>query len=150
MAAVDNSTVYRDATYSARTQERLRQLLGRLTSVSGWNEGDRGEEVQALTDVVQRWDANDATETIFNDEPPAIVSPLLSPDPTFVDSSIKVYKAACPECGRALEWAIETPPIPRTLYSWFDPNGEGQRIIDCPGCGTDLPEGNLTKLEAQP
>lgn len=64
--------------------------------------------------------------------------------PFFADGSISTYKAACPCCGYALEWAVETPPIPLTLFSWFDPNGEGQRITECPSCETVLPEGDLT------
>jgi hypothetical protein len=58
---------HRDATYSAPTQERLRALLAELTSQDGWNAGARGEQVQALTDVVERWDANDATECFIDD-----------------------------------------------------------------------------------
>ena len=50
---------YRDATYSAETQELLRELLGELTSRDGWNADPR---VHALGEVVERWDANEATE----------------------------------------------------------------------------------------
>jgi hypothetical protein len=53
---------YRDATYSDETQEKLRALLARLTSQDGWLFGDRGDEIRALTTVVERWDANEATE----------------------------------------------------------------------------------------
>jgi hypothetical protein len=53
---------FRDATYSADTQELLRDLLRDLTSQAFWNTGARGKQIQALTDVVERWDANDATE----------------------------------------------------------------------------------------
>ena len=56
------TTTYRDATYSAATQEHLRDLLAELTGRPGWNADPR---VHALADVVERWDANDATETTF-------------------------------------------------------------------------------------
>ena len=59
---------HRDATYSAVTQERLRSLLERLTSEPGWNAGKQAEHVYALTDVIERWDANDATECFIDDE----------------------------------------------------------------------------------
>ena len=49
---------YRDSTYSAKTQELLRELLGELTT-RPWNEDER---VHALAEVVERWDANEATE----------------------------------------------------------------------------------------
>ena len=50
---------YRDATYSAATQELLRELLAELTIRPGWNADPR---VHALGEVVERWDANEATE----------------------------------------------------------------------------------------
>lgn len=56
----EHTMVHRDATYSVETQEALRELLSRLTSVDGWNED---EGVHALSeDVIGRWDANEATE----------------------------------------------------------------------------------------
>lgn len=58
----DPSVVYRDATYSAETQDALESLLRRL-ELTNWAWDER--HVPALRDVVQRWDANDATETIF-------------------------------------------------------------------------------------
>lgn len=143
MATRDDTRVaHRDATYSVHTQERLIRLLSKLTREAGWNEGERGEEVQALADVVERWDANDATEVFFDDSPNG---PLRSKDPKFVDASIAVWEADCPGCGELLEWAIQTPPIPMTIYSWFDPDGEGQAILHCPHCDEELPEGDLTK-----
>lgn len=69
---------------------------------------------------------------------------MIADVPTFVDRDIAMYDAICPTCEHPLEWAIETPPIPLTLYSWFDPNGEGARIDECPYCGSDLPEGDLS------
>lgn len=36
-------------------RERLRDLLAELTTQPLWNEGARGEQVQALTDVVEGW-----------------------------------------------------------------------------------------------
>lgn len=64
---------------------------------------------------------------------------------TYTDRSTKVYSPVpCPSCGYALEWAIATPPIPLTLFSWFDPNGEGAPIEDCPRCGEPLTAGDLT------
>ena len=70
-------------------------------------------------------------------------------DPTYVDRDYEVYNTNCPSCGWKLEWAIVTPPIPLTLYHWYDPNGEGQHIDECPNCEAFLPEGDLTK-EATP
>jgi hypothetical protein len=77
-----------------------------------------------------------------------LVQLLLCDDPTYADRSITVYKAQCPECKYALEWAIEMPPIPMTFFSWFDPNGEGERIHFCPRCDHELPDGDLTKQAA--
>lgn len=61
----------------------------------------------------------------------------------YADTDLTVYDASCPYCATPLEWAVETPPIPMTLFSWFDPEGEGARVQDCPGCGHWLPEGDL-------
>lgn len=64
----------------------------------------------------------------------------------YADRSTTVYyPVPCPSCGYELEWAIATPPIPLTFFSWFDPNGEGERIEDCPRCGEPLTAGDLTK-----
>lgn len=73
---------------------------------------------------------------------------MISPDPTFVDRSIVVYDAICPTCEHKLEWAVEMPPIPMTLFSWFNPDGDGERILECPKCESWLPEGDLTKAAA--
>lgn len=66
---------------------------------------------------------------------------ITSPDPVYTDREYEVYAAMCTTCEYRLEWAIVTPPIPLTLYRWFDPNGEGVAIEECPRCGTGLPEG---------
>lgn len=71
---------------------------------------------------------------------------MISPDPTYADRSIVVYDAICPTCEYGLEWAIETPPIPMTLFSWL--SDEGERLDECPKCGSPLPEGDLTKATA--
>lgn len=139
------TTVYRDAAYSAETQERLRELLGRLTSVDGWNADPC---VHALADVVERWDHNDATQLIVDDpEPEDVARPHVTGDPKCADRTIIVYQVPCPECGHDLEWAIRTPPIPLTLYEWLDPNGEGATILFCPSCDAELPQGDLTTKE---
>lgn len=135
-------TVYRDATYSAETQERLRELLGRLTSVDGWLADPC---VHALSNVIERWDRNDATEIVVDGVEP----PLVTGDPKYADRGIATWDVNCPECSRPLEWAIETPPIPMTFYSWFDPDGEGQRLNFCPGCDNELPGGDLTKTKEE-
>jgi hypothetical protein len=53
-----------------------------------------------------------------------------------------VIDRPCPECGHALAWETAYPPIPLTVYTWFD--REGEAIQFCPGCDTELPEGDLT------
>lgn len=72
---------------------------------------------------------------------------LVTGDPKYADRDAVVYDAPCPACGHRLEWLIETPPIPMTLFSWLDPDGEGQRIQECPSCDEVLPDGDLTKEE---
>lgn len=47
----------------------------------------------------------------------------------------------CPECGHALTWDVEHPPIPMTLYTWFD--DEGRPVQFCPACDVELPTGDL-------
>lgn len=57
---IESAGVYRDATYSARTQDQLRELERWL------GDAPCGQDyVLALRDVVDRWDANEATETTF-------------------------------------------------------------------------------------
>lgn len=60
---VDSTIVYRDATYSAETQDELRRLKTWL-----WLRGMNGNDsrMHALADVIDRWDANEATETTFS------------------------------------------------------------------------------------
>jgi hypothetical protein len=53
---------YRDATYSEETQDALCELLAWLTVQPLWNEGMSARRVYALTEVIERWDANEATE----------------------------------------------------------------------------------------
>lgn len=74
---------------------------------------------------------------------------VVTGDPKYVDRDTVAYDAACPDCGHRLEWLIETPPIPMTFYSWLDPNGDGERIHECPECGNELPQGDLTKEEVR-
>jgi hypothetical protein len=140
---VDTRVAYRDATWSSTTQDSLIRLLSKLTREAGWNEGERGEEVHALAQVVERWAANDATQVLLHESP---CGPLRSKDPKFADASVAVWEADCPGCGELLGWAIETPPIPRTFFTWLDPDGE-RRIDECPHCHHDLPDGDLTKQE---
>ena len=68
---------------------------------------------------------------------------VVTGDPRYADRDVTGYDASCPGCRLPLEWLVETPPIPRVLYSWLDPNGDGQRITSCPGCGEERPEGDL-------
>ena len=58
-------STYRDATYSLETQERLRRLLEYVQAEDDGLDDVVHEGVQALTDVIERWDANDATEVTF-------------------------------------------------------------------------------------
>lgn len=58
----DPATIYRDATYSQETQDVLRGLeawLGHAVGGQGY--------VVALRDVLDRWDANDATEMVVEE-----------------------------------------------------------------------------------
>jgi hypothetical protein len=48
-------TSTRAMTPASETRGLLRDLLGELTTQPLWNEGQRGEQIQALTTVVQRW-----------------------------------------------------------------------------------------------
>lgn len=57
----DPSVTYRDATYSAETQAKLKELL----SWVGVTVGGQGY-VGPLLDVIDRWDANEATEMVFD------------------------------------------------------------------------------------
>lgn len=59
----DPSVTYRDATYSAETQEQLRLLMESLDLGDYVTKSERA----ALRDVIARWDANDATETIIEE-----------------------------------------------------------------------------------
>lgn len=60
---------------------------------------------------------------------------------TFADSDIRHYDhVPCPACGYELAWAVQTPPIPLTLYRWFD---DEKPVSECPRCDEWLPEGNL-------
>lgn len=52
-----DAIVMRDATYSAETQAELKILLALLERFKMWP-----EQAVALRDVVERWEANDATE----------------------------------------------------------------------------------------
>lgn len=72
---------------------------------------------------------------------------ITSPDPVYRDREYEVYAAMCTTCEYQLEWAIITPPIPLTLYRWFDPNGEGNPVDECPHCGVALPDGNILAPE---
>lgn len=55
------STVYRDATFSRETRDVLAELL----ADPDLNGLIYDEEMAALRDVIARWDANDATETVI-------------------------------------------------------------------------------------
>ena len=55
--------IYRDATYSETTQEGLRDLLAWLTTQPLWLR-DHARHAEALSDVIELWDANGATEIV--------------------------------------------------------------------------------------
>jgi hypothetical protein len=62
----DPRVTYRDATYSAETQRALRSLRAWILLPPMARGGVLTSELRALEDVIARWDANDATETVFD------------------------------------------------------------------------------------
>lgn len=52
---VDATALLHVPTEEARTRALLRDLLAELTTQPLWNEGARGEQIQALTDAVEGW-----------------------------------------------------------------------------------------------
>ena len=67
----DPANTYRDATYSAKTQGHLRSLLKWLALPAGARGNPTNGEINALANVISRWDANEATEMVsqFEDYP---------------------------------------------------------------------------------